>query len=405
MKKPLLITGLVVLGIALIGILLSHGNALRSNKGSFSGTGNVEAAGAKRKGAGSAAVASEAGVPSLSKLPDRAMTKAEIAALLDQAEEALRSGDPDTVKLALARLDEVFTGPHHNDTASIAAILEFLKTGRDTVTGEAFIVGAGGVLAEATTLRVFLMDRLGSLSREARSNAALDVARENLRQPDSADEWAISMRNVAWFDPDSREFLAGRVSAMLSHEPWRQNPSQGMQEAFDLIVHTGALSLVPELERIFFSADSPLGRAASVALDRLAATRPLELTTMLNQKPELFAAVPLQRADLFAHADLGDPAQRQQAETYLGRTDVSAAEREKFLSSLLQIGQFVSHNLTTPYTAPESPAAAGARLEVLSQTLTDWLKDDRFTGFQNELALLGAAINQIDDEINADATQ
>src|SRR5688572_8116056 len=112
MKKHLLIAGFVALGIALTGILLWKGNALRSATGSSGGKGNVEAASAERKGAGSAAVASETG-EMLSKLPSRAMTKPEILALLNEVAEVLRTGDPAASKQALARLDEVFAGRNH----------------------------------------------------------------------------------------------------------------------------------------------------------------------------------------------------------------------------------------------------------------------------------------------------
>ncbi len=404
MKKHLLIAGFVVLGIALIVILLRKGDALNSAQKTPGGKGRVENAGAERKGANIAEVESEVGGP-LVELPRRVMTQPEILALLDHVAEVLRSGDPVAIKQALTRLDEVFAGKHHDAAVGISAIVEFLKSGKDAATGEGFVVGEGGVLVESTTLRVFLMDQLGRLSREAGSSAALEVARVNLLRPDSADEWAVSMRNVAWFDPNSREFLADRVSTMLAYEPWRKNPSQGMQEAFDLIVYTGALNTVPELEGIMTGLESPLGRAAAVAMDRLAASQPLELMTLLNLKPELFASTPLLRSDLFAHADLSNPAQRQQAEAYLVRPDVNTDERGKFFASLLQSGQFVSHNLTTPFTPPETPAQAGSRMEVLSRTLDSWLADERFSGFRGDLTRIGEVIKRIDEEIKADAVK
>lgn len=404
MKKYLVIAGCLALAIVVAGILLRKGSSGNSAREASQGREKAAAAGKQRTGAASVAVEPEA-AGFLEKIPDRTMSKSEILTLLDQVADVLRSGDPDASKQALTRLDEVFTGKHHDAAAGISAIVEFLKSGKDAGTGEGFVVGEGGVLAESSTLRVFLMDQLGSLSREAGSSAALEVARGNLRHPDSADEWAVSMRNVAWFDSNSREFLMDRVSAMLGHEPWRKKPSQGMQEAFDLIVYTGALNTVPELERIMTGSESPLGRAAAVAMDRLAAARPLELTTLLNQKPELFASTPLLRADLFAHADLANPAQRQQTEAYLLRADVQAAEREKFFSSLLQSGQFVSHNLTTEFVPPETPAQAGLRLDVLSRTLNAWLADERFSGLRGELSRIGEVVNRIGDEIDADTSE
>ncbi|RYD65265.1 MAG: hypothetical protein EOP84_32080 [Verrucomicrobiaceae bacterium] len=232
--------------------------------------------------------------------------------------------------------------------------------------------------------------------------AALEVAREILSSFGSADEWAISMRNVAWSDSDSSAFLAEKVNAMIRHPQWSDDPSTGMLEAFDVVVHTGTMEAVPELGRLISLPASPLGRASGVALDRLGASHPLELTSLLNQQPELLSANPMVRADLFAHADLGVPEQRRQLESYLLRPDVKAPEREKFFSSLIQTGQFVSHNLITPFVAPEEPAQAGERLEVLTRTVNEWMRDDRFRSFASELSDLGATVNAIIDEISAD---
>lgn len=332
----------------------------------------------------------------------KVMTQNEIKILLDRVLMVLRSGDALAIKEALEKLDLVFNGENHDKATGIAAILSFLESGQDAATGEGFLVGEGGLLTEATTLRVFLMDHLGSLSRAAGSSAALEVARENLSHFHSADEWAISMRNVAWLDPHSRVFLAEQTSAMLNHEEWRQTPSQGMLEAFDFIVHTGALSTVPALHSLITGDDASLARAAAVALDRMAATHALTLTTLLNQQPELFATTPLLRADLFGHADLGNPGERNQIETYLLRPDVSTEEREKLFSSLLQNGQFVSHNLVTPFTPPETPADADARLIRLTHTVNQWMADERFSRFQGELRQFGETVNRIHDEINTD---
>ncbi len=338
-------------------------------------------------------------------VPDARTTAAhgdEIASLLDRALTAMRRGRQEEVDQVLAELDRRLAAGRGDAEAGIAAILEFLRSGQDAPTGRGFVIGEGGILAEAATLRVYLMDRLGTLSREAGSGAALEMARETLQAFGSADEWAVSMRNVAWFDPASRGFLQDRVEAMLGHREWRDRPTAGMLEAFDVIVHTGAMAVVPELGRLVSEPDSPLARASGVALDRLSAGSALELTALLNQQPELLATVPMKRADLFAHADLAVPDERRQLETYLLRPDVSARERKKFFSSLIQTGRFVSHNLITPYVPPETPDQAAARLETLTRTVNEWLRDDRFSALTGELATLGATVNEIIDEIAAD---
>jgi hypothetical protein len=116
----------------------------------------------------------------------------------------------------------------------------------------------------------------------------------------------------------------------------------------------------------------------------------------------LLADTPLQRADLFAHANLGDAAQRQQAEAYLLRPDLGREERQEYLASLVQNGQFISNNLVTPMTPPESPEDAGNRLNLLSGTINNWLADGRFSHLHGDLREIGNTINGIHDEIAGD---
>jgi hypothetical protein len=326
----------------------------------------------------------------------------EISKMLEHALSVLGRGQQGESDLLLEQLDRMLADGRGNADASIAAILTFLQTGQDAPTGKGFAVGEKGALTRATTLRVYLMNKLGLLSRETGGEAALGVAREVLGSFGSADEWAVSMRNVAWFDKNGREFLQNRVSAMLGHAEWCDSPSVGMLEAFDVIVHTGAVALVPELSRLVAVQDSPLARASSVALDRLASHDARELTVLLNQQPQLLASTPLQRADLFAHADLKISAQREQLEVYLLRTDVSAGERQKFLASLVQSGRFVSYNLVTPLIPPESPIEARERLQTLMRTVNEWKNDARFKGLAGELGALENKLNRIISEIAAE---
>lgn len=326
----------------------------------------------------------------------------QVSRLVVDALNAMRRGDTAEVDVILVQLAEMFSNKRGNPEASIEAILEFLKTGQDAATGMGFAIGEGGILTEATSLRVYLMDKLGQLSREAGGDAALGVAREVLKTFGSADEWAVSMRNVAWLDPTSRSFLQDRVFAMLNHREWQDAPSVGMLESFDVIVHAGAMATVPELSRLVSLKNSSLARASSVALDRLAGMNGLELTSLLNRQPELFSAVPLVRADLFAHSDLGVSEQRIQLESYLLRPDVNAGERKKFFSSLIQTGQFLSHNLITPAVSPETPDQAAARMDILTRTVNGWLRDPRFSDLTGELTALGGRVNRIHDEITGD---
>lgn len=354
-------------------------------------------------GSSPSAPPAEGGVRDQRPVSNRASGKEDIPRLLSRAVDVMRRGNQADTDDMLGQLDEMLAPWRNDPETAIAAILAFLRTGQDASTGRGFVIGQGGILAEATTLRVYLMDKLGVLSRKVDGGQALTAARETLQDFGSADEWAVSMRNIAWFDPASRGFLQDRVNAMIRHPGWLAQPTTGMLEAFDIIVHTGAMTAVTELNRFISDPASPLARASGVALDRLATLHAMELTAFLNQQPELLAAAPLMRADLFARADLRDPGQRQQLETYLLRGDVEASERRKFFGSLVQSGRFVSHNLVTPYIPPETPAQAGSRLETLTRTVYEWMRDGRFKALEGELATLGTTVNRIIDEIEAES--
>jgi hypothetical protein len=330
--------------------------------------------------------------------------KDEMTQKFEAALRSMQQGRQEDIDLLLEQLDAKLASNQGDPGPGIAAILEFLKTGKDAPTGQGFIIGEKGALTQATTLRVYLMNKLGILSRETDGTSALGVAREVLGSFGSADEWAVSMRNVAWFEPENREFLQNRVSAMLSHPAWREAPSAGMLEAFDVIVHSAAMTMVPDLSQLSTIQGTPLARASSVALDRLASQETVAFTKLLNQQPKLFSETPLLRADLYGHANLEVAEQREQLEQYLLRPDVNAQERAKFLASLIQSGRFVSHNLITPLVPPESPPQARERLQTLMQTVGIWKADARFQGLIDELNSVELKARQILTEIAAEGS-
>ncbi len=236
------------------------------------------------------------------------------------------------------------------------------------------MLGEGGRLEEGPTLRVVLLDWLGVLARETGSGEGAELGRAVLTQKRSAEEWALALRNVAWHEPKATQFLADRMREMLAHPPWRKDPTAGLLEAFDVIVFLRDPSFVPSLAGMIANDSGMLQRAAAVALDRLAETAPFEVMTLLNNNPALLADRPFVRADYFAKANFDDSAQRQAVERYLGRPDVSVAEKTKFVESVALPGAFVSDNLLTPpprLHQPERDAAA-------SRVTGEWLRNGRF---------------------------
>ncbi len=294
---------------------------------------------------------------------------------------AASSADLASLKAALLAADPA---------EAIAAIRGFLRSGRDAATGQEFAVGAVGNLRGSPTLRLLLLDALGQIARKARSAEAAQVAREILEEKTSPDEWALALRNLAWTEPRAKPFLADKMREMLRHETWRAAPSAGMLEALDVIVFAKDASFLPDLADAR-TANKELSHAADIALDRLADAAPLDVLTYLNTHPALLNDRPFLRADYFAKADLSQAAQRAQIEIYLGRPDISVAEKGKLLKALTAPASFVGDTLVANPLPPDDGAARRAGLV---QTVGDWLTRDRFPTLHEPLREVAARLGR-----------
>lgn len=270
-------------------------------------------------------------------------------------------------------------------TEALAEIQRFLATGQDSALRSDFTVGEGGALEGAPSLRVFLLDLLGQIARGSGSDVAAIVARGVLERKTSPDEWAIALRNVAWHDRAARPYLAAKMREMLAHEPWTRSPSDGLLEAFDVIVYTADPAFIPQLAQLRGGSVIDLQRAAAVAMDRLSETAPLEVMRYLNAHPTEYADRPLVRADFYARADLGVPAQRAALETYLSRADVGLEEKTKLLGGLASPASFVSDNLLTPNLPPGDDLP---RLQHYASVLAEWQQQGRFPELRSAMARL-----------------
>ena len=303
-----------------------------------------------------------------------------LAAGMEKLLALLESGtateaDLDALKHALLAADPA---------AATAAIRGFLDSGRDARTGLDFTLRPGGDLA-APTMRVLLMDVLGRIAKRDGTGDASKLARETLEKKDSADEWAIALRNVAWHEPAATGYLAIKAREMLAHAPWREAPTNGMLEAFDVIVFTRDGTFTPDLAAAQSDPNEQLRHAAQVALDRLAAASPLDVMSYLNSHPTTLAERPMLRADYFAKADLAQPGQKTALEFYLGRPDISAAEKSKLLKALATPASFVSENLLTP---PPSEFDEGTRERAILLALGEWLTGNRFPSLHSQFLTL-----------------
>ena len=312
---------------------------------------------------------------------------ARLSETINQALAVLRDPTNPNKRQALEALREALK--QAEPLVAIAAVRQFLASGQDASTGLKFRLGDDHSLDQAPSMRTFLMDQLGALSQDAGTTDAADVARETLDTKGSADEWAVAMRNLAMADPDgSRGLLAAKARELIDYAPWQAAPSGGYLEAFDAAAYGGDPSIINDLAALA-TTNSPVGRAALVALQRLSGMAPEQVAAYLNANPDVLADVPLRRADYMGSVDLSQPDQLAQAEIYLNRTDVSDAEKDKFLARLGMPAGFVSETLLTPETITQMPIME--RRAVVNQTAANWLASGKFPTLQGAMQQLVTA--------------
>jgi hypothetical protein len=273
-----------------------------------------------------------------------------------------------------------------------AAIRRFLDSKTDAPTRQGFKIGKGGFLAEAPTLRTWLLDYLGRIDPAA----AAAYARVILNTPDSPDEWALALRNLAAGDanPEARALLKEKFAEMLAYEPWRQSPSTGYLEAFDTAVYLGDAGLAEPLTGLVRAQDNQaVAHAAYLALDRMVISDPVAMLTALENDPSLMQGRENTRADYFARADVQDARQRQIVESYLLNPRISQAELGQFSGIFPNANFMISPNLLTSNPTPDH-AALVARDQASLQIVGAWLADARFAKIQPQLQLMQQRLQQ-----------
>lgn len=286
---------------------------------------------------------------------------------------------PSGETLAAARTALLAADPR----AASAAIRKFLDSKANAPTGQAFKVAAGGHLDSAPTLRVAMLDLLAQVDPAA----AAAYARQILASPDSPDEWAVALRNLAQGDSlaEARAFLEQKTGELLRNASWQQDPSVGYLEAFDTAVFLGGTNLVTALGDLLRKQDNQaVAQAAYLSLDRLIINEPAPLLSLLENDPALMQGRERTRANYFARADVSDPRQRQILEQYLLDPRIGTGELATFASLYPSANFMISQNLLTSTPTPDHDTLArhdAAALEVVNQ----WLVDPRFAAVQAQL--------------------
>lgn len=295
-------------------------------------------------------------------LPDPSVTD-----LIQSAWEEFRTGlNPAQAADLLRTLREGIRQAPEDEAA--AAILGFLKSRDDAATGLPFTVGPEGMMGTAPTLRLALLDLLPSLD----PMASLELARAIMQQRTSPDEYAISLRNMAWndLDGDLRDELSGRFMDLLD-TPWLDEPSPGFLEAFDISVEVGGSAMfdrMASLAREAMEKSNPMAsQAAFMSMDRMVVRDPALLTSALAQDPAWMDFAPQQRASLASRLDITDPAQKELFTRYLSSAH-APGELEYFSKLFPNQNYLHGHRLVTgDETTPSITEVAASDARVLRE--------------------------------------
>ena len=266
---------------------------------------------------------------------------------------------------------------------AVAAIRRFFDTRADAATGQEFKIGGRGFLVEAPTLRTFLLNQLAVLDPVAAAACARDV----LSASDSADEWAIALRNLARGDtsPGARALLEVKTGELLRNSTWQREPSSGYLEAFDTAVHLGGTNLMSPLADLVRQKDNrAVAHAAFLTLDRLVINQPAQTLAALSEHPDWMTGREETRANYFARADVGDAEQRRLVESYLLEASRSPAELQTFAGVFPNANFMISRNLLTE-NATLDRGTLTRRDQAALEAVNQWLADPRFDRVQPAL--------------------
>ena len=217
-----------------------------------------------------------------------------------------------------------------------------------------------------------------------------------MSNPDSPDEWALALRNLAAGDTsaEARALLAEKTSERLNNQTWQQNPSAGYLEAFDTAVYLESTDLLPPLTDLVREQDNPaVAHAAFLALDRMVINNPVAMLTAMETDPGLMQGREDTRADYFARADVQDAQQRQMLESDLLNPQISPAELGQFAGIFPNANFMISPNLLTGNPTPDH-AALVARDVASLQAIGQWLADPRFAKLQPQLLAMQQRLQQ-----------
>ena len=248
----------------------------------------------------------------------------------------------------------------------------------DAPTRIEFTIGNNGSLSGQPTLRIALLDWLGGIDPQR----AGIVAQQILDTRNSADEWAVCLRNYARAYPgiESNAFLRTKTEELIRNPNWRINPSVGFFESFDVLVHTRATQSTGLLAGMVADRTpegKALAHASFLTLDRLTIHEPAAMIQQLVARPDLAKARPEMVANIIARADLRDVAQQQLVRSYLLEPARTSVELSTFTGIYPNANFSISNNLLTENTTLTN-AEITARDTAALAVVDTWIADPAF---------------------------
>ncbi|RYD32197.1 MAG: hypothetical protein EOP87_13260 [Verrucomicrobiaceae bacterium] len=250
-----------------------------------------------------------------------------------------------------------------------------LATGEDMPTGLEFRVGVHGLLAEWSTLRVFLLDVLAT----ADPQAAAAIATRLLDSTSSADEYATALRSHTRPGSGvSKDELQSRFQTLLARPEWQT--SRGFAEALDLARYLGT----PAAARQLTSWNGNPG-LKKLALDEFSAAHPQAMLDVLAEDTSVTGPP---RAGLMARALPEDPAQLAQVDRYLATPGLSDEEVTAFLRSYPLRSATTGHRLYAKLPAPYNFEQIRSGDRAALQQAERWAADPALERFLPEIQSL-----------------
>ena len=278
--------------------------------------------------------------------------------LLQRLATSLKSGRAEKSRRQLVNLhEELRKLPRGEATRQLLA---FLNSGADAATGLSFAVGHGGGLETAPSMRVAALDWLGEFDPAA----AADYARQIFATSDSADEWALALRNYYRQNPTADAYFVARVGEAFSRDSWLQNPSAGLAESLDFPVVIGGSEGFGLLQGLL-QRSPPMRLAALAAMDAwVIEQRATAIPLLVGANAGALDAG--SQAALLSRADIRDDTQRAAIESYLAAATVPLSAKAEFLRQFPNQSMIVANHLVTtslPMSLTESAQLDAASLQ------------------------------------------